>query len=109
MDGLPAGQQVQDTATNEMFYKMGFPLGHVGSDGNPSLFNHFDITVQYNKDIATDNYRVVGVVVDPRSIGIRDDKSLCEGTGVLALETNKDNEVLFTYSVIFEVGFKSAF
>ncbi|AJU87904.1 BCN_G0010080.mRNA.1.CDS.1 [Saccharomyces cerevisiae] len=66
----------------------------------PYFVNHFDIEVEFH-DRGNDNYRVVGVIVNPVSIE-RSSPGPCSTTGKpLILDEDKDNEVYFTYSVKF--------
>ncbi|EJS44217.1 YDR107C [Saccharomyces arboricola H-6] len=66
----------------------------------PYFVNHFDIEVEYH-DRGNNNYRVVGVTVNPISIE-RSSPGSCSTTGKpLMLLEDKDNEVYFTYSVKF--------
>ncbi|QID78635.1 Transmembrane 9 super member 2 [Saccharomyces pastorianus] len=66
----------------------------------PYFVNHFDIEVEFH-DRGNDNYRVVGVIVNPVSIE-RSSPGACSTTGKpLILDEDKDNEVYFTYSVKF--------
>jgi len=67
------------------------------------LYNHYDITIQYNQDYGANQYRIVGLLVEPQSIARRNPKSECESIekSMLQLKTDADNAVLFTYSVKF--------
>lgn len=103
IDGLPAAQLLRDVNTNTPFYSPGFALGLVDDD-NPQLNNHYDIVIDYH-EAGPDNYRVVGVLVDPYSI--RDlkyiDKGKAEGCeraeNPVILKKNENTHVTFTYSV----------
>lgn len=66
----------------------------------PYFVNHYDIQIEYH-DRGENNYRIVGVTVNPASIK-RDSPDNCESTGKsLVLSETEDNEVYFTYSVKF--------
>ncbi|CAG98637.1 Emp70p [Kluyveromyces lactis] len=66
----------------------------------PYFVNHYDIQIEYH-DRGENNYRIVGVTVNPASIK-RDSPDSCESTGKsLVLSETEDNEVYFTYSVKF--------
>ncbi|SCV04344.1 LAMI_0H15368g1_1 [Lachancea mirantina] len=66
----------------------------------PYFANHFDILIEYH-DRGNNDYRVVGVTVNPASIK-REDASQCAATGeLLSLSETEDNKVQFTYSVKF--------
>lgn len=103
VDGLPAGQPYQLTPDGPLYYTRGFPLG--GHDGDvPVLHNHFDIILDYHF-IGPDNYRVVGVWVNPSS---RKDSKNIDATHAdcgddrsdeLTLNENGETEVTWTYSV----------
>ncbi|KAL6707571.1 Transmembrane 9 superfamily member 2 [Coniothyrium glycines] len=102
IDGLPAAQAMQDPNTGESFYSPGFALGSV-DEGRLILNNHYNILIDYHKASA-DNYRVVGVLVDPYSF--RDSRMLGEQKGecgngqtAMMLSENDDTKVVFTYSV----------
>ncbi|CAR26803.1 hypothetical protein ZYGR_0I00750 [Zygosaccharomyces rouxii] len=117
IDGLPAGREIHDSRTNSNFYGTGFQLGFVDvtegfSDSNdeekkimktlevPYLANHYDINIEYH-DRGNDNYRVVGVTVDPVSIKRSSSDSCQYNSGSLTLSETEENEVHFTYSVKF--------
>lgn len=102
IDGLPAAQSLRDPNSDEPFYSPGFALGLVEAE-NPKLNNHYDIVIDYH-EAGTDNYRVVGVLVDPYSM--RDSKLLGNGKATcgseqnpVILNENAETVVPFTYSV----------
>jgi transmembrane 9 superfamily protein 2/4 len=66
IDGLPAAQLLKDPNTEEPFYSPGFALGQIGDD-SPEFNNHYDIVIDYH-EASANNYRVVGVLVDPYSL-----------------------------------------
>jgi transmembrane 9 superfamily protein 2/4 len=101
VDGLPAGQLIEDEVTNTKFYSQGFALG--SNDQNERyLNNHYDILIDYH-EVSEGQYRVVGVIVQPESRLNQNPEE--EGTkcGIdgppLKLEENKETSVQWTYSV----------
>ncbi|CZR62180.1 related to endosomal protein EMP70 precursor [Phialocephala subalpina] len=106
VDGLPAGQLIEDEVTNTKFYSQGFALGS-SDDKEMHMNNHYDILIDYH-ELAGEQYRVVGVIVQPSSRKTQGDGS---GEGVnyqnhcgqggppLTLDENGETEVKFTYSV----------
>lgn len=71
VDGLPVAQQQILESTHELYYSIGFPLGAVRSTSGepldpPSLYNHFDIYLDYHQR-GPNEYRVVGASVWPYS------------------------------------------
>jgi transmembrane 9 superfamily protein 2/4 len=105
IDGLPAGQMKEETNTGVQFESPGFPLGSVDErDGNAILNTHYDITIQFH-EAATEQYRVVGIIVDPSS---RANAKIIEGTtdaecgdtgSPQKLSETGRTKVLYTYSV----------
>lgn len=66
----------------------------------PFFVNHFEINIEYH-DRGNGEYRVVGVIVNPKSI-YRTSHGSCAQTGrPLILNENQDNTVSFTYTVNF--------
>ncbi|KAH7410326.1 hypothetical protein DE146DRAFT_644550 [Phaeosphaeria sp. MPI-PUGE-AT-0046c] len=107
IDGLPAAQLLKDPNTEEPFYSPGFALGQVGDD-SPELNNHYDIVIDYH-EASANNYRVVGVLVDPYSL--RDSKMTGEGQAQcgsadspVVLSENEANKVTFTYDVYWRLS-----
>lgn len=108
VDGLPAARKVQERRNNAEFYSTGFPIGGLDEEGSPFLYNHFNIHIEYHKR-SEDNYRVVGVLVDPASYDRKDleknvnNEALCD-TSLKPVKITKDasTEVIWTYSVTFE-------
>ncbi|KAG8695865.1 hypothetical protein FRC08_007516 [Ceratobasidium sp. 394] len=106
VDGLPAAEMKEDERTHETFYDMGFNLGDDEKEQfkvNPALFNHYDVLLKYHTRDNV-NYRVVGVVVWPRSIAHQGGTSDC-GTvkpPPLVLSEDKQNSVTYTYSVSWQ-------
>jgi transmembrane 9 superfamily protein 2/4 len=106
VDGLPAAHRSEDPLTKEIFYSPGFFLGGVGDNGVPYLNNHYDIIIDYHRaGLRNDQYRVVGVLVQPRSV--RDSKNLGDGTAEcgnkdsppLILDVDGETSVTWTYGV----------
>lgn len=101
VDGLPAGQLQLDTNTNTEFYSPGFALGRV-QDDKPYLNNHYDILVDYHQS-GTDEYRVVGIIVEPISLGgssFKNGKAQCgDYETPIVLSETEDSKVQYTYSV----------
>ena len=103
VDGLPAGQLFNNPATGVQFVVRGFPLGFI-EEKKPYLNNHYDIWLDYHQAENGENYRVVGVLVTPRSR--RDSASLGDGKAEcgdpnthLELDENGHTKVTWTYSV----------
>ncbi|OCK85169.1 hypothetical protein K432DRAFT_388860 [Lepidopterella palustris CBS 459.81] len=106
IDGLPAAQLLKDPDSDQPFYSPGFALGYV-SENQPVLNNHYDIVIDYHQ-AGPNNYRVVGVLVDPYST--RDSKFLDVDHGQcpdefqnnpVVLSEEKDTTVTYTYSVFW--------
>lgn len=105
IDGLPAAQLDEDPQTKEIFSSPGFPLGKIDDNGQPQLYNHWDLLIEYHKaGIRGDQYRVVGVVVQPYSYKnsrvLADGKAECGSAGQpLFLNEKGETPVTWTYSV----------
>jgi transmembrane 9 superfamily protein 2/4 len=105
VDGLPAAQTLEDPLTKELYSSAGFPLGKIESNGKPQLNNHYDIIVEYHTaGLRGDQYRVVGVTVQPKSL--RDSKTVGHGNAECAqdsppliLDEDGDTPVTWTYGV----------
>lgn len=101
IDGLPAGQPQFDPNTNTHFYSPGFALGSLEKE-QPRLNTHYDILIDYHQ-AGTDVYRVVGILVEPISIGdsrMEGGNVACgDGSVPMILSEKDDTKVLFTYSV----------
>jgi transmembrane 9 superfamily protein 2/4 len=100
IDGLPAAQLLKDPNSEKPFYSPGFALGQVDGD-SPQLNNHYDIVIDYH-EAGTDNYRVVGVLVEPFSLLDSTDCSSSDSAVVLAEEEN--TSVSYTYSVYWRLS-----
>lgn len=101
VDGLPAGQLVEDEITKTNFTSQGFALGD-NVDGELRLNNHYDIYIEYHK-LASDQMRVVGVTVQPYSRANSHDESDNCGAGgpPLVLSTDGETAVTWTYSAFW--------
>ena len=102
VDGLPAGQLLIDSNTNTQFYSPGFALGSL-VDERAALNTHYDIVVEFH-EATKDNFRVVGIRVEPFSL--KDSKDLGQGKAEcgdpgnpLYLSEREDNQLVYTYSV----------
>ncbi|GAB7347623.1 hypothetical protein MBLNU459_g4493t1 [Dothideomycetes sp. NU459] len=102
IDGLPAAQRMAD-ATGKIFYQPGFLLGNRHEE-QPVFNNHYNIWIDYHQ-AGKNNYRVVGVLVEPASL--KDNAKAAaeniEGCGAdsapVLLSEKENTSVAFTYSV----------
>lgn len=103
VDGLPAGQKIEDRLTDTSFYSPGFFMGGDDENDNIVLNNHYDIYVEYHEVGGNANQlRVVGVRVDPDSkkyTGAADCKA---GHDTLVLTASGSQTVKYSYSVYWE-------
>lgn len=106
VDGLPAGQLIEDEITQTKFYSQGFALGS-NEQKEAHLNNHYDILIDYH-EVSAEQYRVVGVIVQPdsRSTSQNGDGNavknwgFCgEGSPKLTLSEAEETEIRWTYSV----------
>lgn len=100
VDGLPVARALEDTKTGETFYSQGFNIGYEDENKTPFIYNHHDIYVEYH--LRSDgNYRIVGSLVNPRSIKYPEGEADCtlEDLPSLQLSEESDTKVKFTYSV----------
>ena len=109
IDGLPAGQTYTDPSTNTDFTLRGFPLGQINEQGKPVLNNHYDILIDYHQVGNADKYRVVGVLVYPRSRKnnrrLSEDDAECgerDRGEELELDENGETKVTWTYGVYWQ-------
>ena len=108
VDGLPAGQEFKDQQTGTYFYQPGFKLGEV-KDDIPRLHNHYNIIIEYHQ-ASRDNYRVVGITIEPESLGeskrVGEEEDMtadCGNPKVPKVLSEKDaNKVTWTYSVFWQ-------
>jgi transmembrane 9 superfamily protein 2/4 len=106
VDGLPAGQLLEDEDTGTRFYSQGFALGNVDpSRGTVALNNHYDIWIDYH-EVSENQYRVVGVIVQPDSrltSGMLPDRTpYCgddKGAELVLTTDNTQMKVTWTYGV----------
>ncbi|KAJ7901870.1 Nonaspanin TM9SF [Mycena olivaceomarginata] len=108
IDGLPAAEMKQDTRNGDLFFDMGFNLGNDEGefDAQPALNNHYEIVLRYH-EATPGNYRVVGVLVWPSSIGgSQEDPATCEtGTHIRPLLLTEDQTTIrYTYRVTWNVS-----
>jgi transmembrane 9 superfamily protein 2/4 len=106
VDGLPAGQEMEDVVSGARFYRPGFMLGSVDANGHHHLNNHYDIAVEYHHVSggdagAADLRRVVGVSVRPSSIDYRGKPDCHESVhATIDLDAaDRAQTVSYTYSV----------
>lgn len=105
IDGLPAGQLIEDEVTQTKFYSQGFALGSADQT-DLHLNNHYDILIDYH-EVTAGQYRVVGVIVQPESraennpaAGDASNSGLCGTNGPkVTLNEGAETEVTYTYSV----------
>ncbi|WOO77645.1 Transmembrane 9 superfamily member 1 [Vanrija pseudolonga] len=105
IDGLPSSEQKRDTKTGETFLDaQGFSLGDATKDvHHPELNNHYDIYIQYHKR-GTEHFRVVGVMVYPRSVDsiVKSETTPnCFVNAPYKLSDSQTNEFYYTYTVEF--------
>lgn len=106
IDGLPAAQLNLDPMTQTEFYSPGFLLGSLNEGGETMLHNHYDIIIDYHivGMGKKEEYRVVGVLVQPESRGdsknIEEGQADCgEGGPPMLLSEESETSVTWTYSV----------
>ncbi|KAI1875130.1 hypothetical protein JX265_003816 [Neoarthrinium moseri] len=104
VDGLPAGQQSIDAATQTPYESQGFQLGSVdptAQDPKPNFNNHYDISIEYHEVGSNPNQlRVVGVTVDPWSWDYAGGNPDCtDNHAPVILAEDGKTKVQFTYSV----------
>ncbi|KAH7312418.1 hypothetical protein B0I35DRAFT_436949 [Stachybotrys elegans] len=101
VDGLPAGQQIQDKLTGTTFTSPGFQMGHESNAGGVLFNNHYDIWVEYHEVSGNANQlRVVGVVVQPSSKKYTGQVDCADGHDPIFISENeKSMSVSFSYSV----------
>lgn len=105
IDGLPAAQHLSDPSTQTQFYSPGFALGQVEEE-NPEFNNHYDIVIDYH-EAGPDNFRVVGVLVEPFSREYLSPPSGDDCNEIdrpVILNEANENSVTFTYSVYWRLS-----
>lgn len=102
VDGLPAGQDITDELTNTDFYSPGFLMGEE-LDGKIIFNNHYDIIVEYHEVGGNpEQLRVVGVIVQPRSLAHSEGEPDCaENRPPVELSTEQSTKVRFSYGVFW--------
>ncbi|ROV95256.1 hypothetical protein VPNG_08951 [Cytospora leucostoma] len=103
VDGLPGGQDITDELTHTDFYSPGFLMGEV-FDEKPALNNHYDIIVEYHEVGGNPNQlRVVGVIVQPRSLDYGNSEPDCamDKYQHVALSLDGQTNVKFSYGVFW--------
>ncbi|KAG7449497.1 uncharacterized protein BT62DRAFT_985108 [Guyanagaster necrorhizus] len=103
IDGLPAAEMKVDLRNGDLFFDMGFNLGNDDEPylDVPALNNHYEIVLRYHKP-SPDDYRVVGVLVWPASIGGPQEAApTCETENVspLILSETQSQSIRYTYRV----------
>lgn len=113
IDGLPAAQLVTESEYDDPFYSPGFDLGRA-DEAQTTLNNHYNIIIDYH-EASKDNFRVVGVLVDPFSLADNDQyvnppeegDGYCGDVGnpvMLSEEGGQTTSVTFSYSVIWRLS-----
>ncbi|KAM3511528.1 hypothetical protein MY11210_004814 [Beauveria gryllotalpidicola] len=103
VDGLPAGQRIEDRLTGTSFYSPGFFMGGFDEADNIMLNNHYDIFVEYHEVGGNANQlRVVGVRVEPSSKKYTGEADCKDGHAYLILPENGAQKVKYSYSVFWE-------
>lgn len=100
VDGLPAGQLIEDEITQTRFYSQGFALGS-SDQQDMHLNNHYDIFIDYHQ-ISADQRRVVGVIVQPSSRILNKNAGDLEcgaGGPKVVLSESGETGVTYSYSV----------
>ncbi|KAK2599965.1 Transmembrane 9 super member 2 [Conoideocrella luteorostrata] len=109
VDGLPAGQKIQDELTGTTFYSPGFSLGDYQfsddeeEEGKVSFNNHYEIWIEYHEVNGNANQlRVVGVVVQPSSKAYTGEPDCSDNHPMLVFDDgDKTQDVHFSYSVFW--------
>jgi len=69
VDNLPAANKDEDETKIVTRYTRGFPIGYMGQDSRPYVYNHVNIEIMYHPvETAIGKYRVVRFTVEPFSI-----------------------------------------
>ncbi|KMZ59735.1 Transmembrane 9 superfamily protein member [Zostera marina] len=119
LDNLPVAVRRQMRESQQLSYEHGFRVGFksayaTGGDKDEKYFinNHLSFTVMYHKDVDSEDARIVGFEVKPKSVKheykIWDDKNpkllTCnlETKTQIPQEVVEDEEVIFTYDVTFK-------
>jgi len=100
VDGLPAGQQIEDQLTGTTFYSPGFLIGQDDDAGNILFNNHYEIWIEYHEvNNDPDQLRVVGVVVQPSSKAYEGEPDCKDTHPSVVLPEKGSPSVRFSYSV----------
>lgn len=103
VDGLPAGQKIEDRLTESSFYSPGFFMGGFDDEGNVYYYNHYDIFVEYHEVGGNaDQLRVVGVRVEPTSKKYSGAADCKDGHPPIALSGEGSQKIQYSYSVTWE-------
>ena len=70
-------------------YEPGYRLGYT-SNGKNYIYNHLKFVLQYHKDESTGTYRVVGFVIEPKSV---DSSGLKIGKNYKQSEDDKQKQI----------------
>mmetsp|Transcript_25046 Transcript_25046/g.59618 ORF Transcript_25046/g.59618 Transcript_25046/m.59618 type:complete len:264 (-) Transcript_25046:1426-2217(-) len=128
LDNLPVGmvKMRQENGAQVKTYERGFPVGfkaaiEEGGEEKYFLHNHLRFTILYHKDLDTDLSRIVGFEVEPFSVKheyeqpwqpVKPVLETCHPGrmvwvthGLAPQLVEEGEEVVFTYDVIFKVGF----
>ncbi|KAA8570509.1 hypothetical protein EYC84_002778 [Monilinia fructicola] len=100
VDGLPAGQLIEDEITQTRFYSQGFALGS-SDQKDMHLNNHYDIFIDYH-EVSAGQMRVVGVIVQPSSRTLNQkagDAECGAGGPKVVLSESGETAVTYSYSV----------
>jgi len=101
MDNLPCATKFVVPETDSAQYEPGYRLGYT-SNGKNYIYNHLKFMLQYHKDESTGTYRVVGFVIEPKSVDssglkIESDNS-CEINSNGPQEVSQSGETRLTFS-----------
>ncbi|KZZ93346.1 endosomal integral membrane protein [Moelleriella libera RCEF 2490] len=110
VDGLPAGQMIQEEESGSTYYSPGFAIGDYQwidndeADEKVSFNNHYEIWIEYHEVNRNPNQlRVVGVVVQPSSKAYTGEPDCSDKHPQLILEEGENSqEVYFSYSVFWK-------
>ncbi|CAO3646862.1 unnamed protein product [Cunninghamella blakesleeana] len=95
IDGLPAAYSTTDERTKQVYKSIGVKLGDIKSDP-VALNNHYEIVIEYHTR-PNKKMNVVGVEVNTYS---KDRKqAVCDDEGLALHLSEKNNHVIYTYSV----------
>ena len=75
--------------TDSAQYEPGYRLGYT-SNGKNYIYNHLKFVLQYHKDESTGTYRVVGFVIEPKSV---DSSGLKIGKNYKQSEDDKQKQI----------------